>query len=321
MTVFGTFNALKSSNLISWKSTGRLQQTMAGCIERSGKTLHSGEVSRLKILPGFAGEGRYFEFQSKLVPASIDFAKVSPLCTTLCKDGVKVRTVEHLLSALEAKGVDNCKIEIENLDCDSQEVEVPIFDGSARAWVEAIEQVGLKEALDQHGNNGEKVAAYLNKPVHVWRNDSFIAAFPSTKVHITCGIDFPRVPAIGCQWFSSAPLDDSFYAMQIASSRTFCIYEEVESMRAAGLIKGGSLENALVCSSSEGWLNPPLRFPDEPCRHKVLDLVGDLSLFARNGSQGLPMAHIVAFKASVFAFPIGGHALHADFARCLSGII
>ncbi|XP_044492178.1 probable UDP-3-O-acyl-N-acetylglucosamine deacetylase 1, mitochondrial isoform X2 [Mangifera indica] len=123
MTVSGTFNTLKSSNLISWKSTGRLQQTIAGCIEKSGKTLHSGEVSKVKIFPGFAGEGRYFKFQSKSVPASIDFAKVSPLCTTLCKDGVRVRTVEHLLSALEAKGVDNCKIEIENQDCDSREVE------------------------------------------------------------------------------------------------------------------------------------------------------------------------------------------------------
>ncbi|XP_044492945.1 probable UDP-3-O-acyl-N-acetylglucosamine deacetylase 1, mitochondrial isoform X2 [Mangifera indica] len=279
MTVSGTFNTLKSSNLISWKSTGRLQQTIAGCIEKSGKTLHSGEVSKVKIFPGFAGEGRYFKFQSKSVPASIDFAKVSPLCTTLCKDGVRVRTVEHLLSALEAKGVDNCKIEIENQDCDSQEVEVPILDGSACAWLEAIEKVGVKEALDQHGNNGEKVAPYLNEPVHVWRNDSFIAAFPSPKVRITCGVHFPKV----------------------------------ESMRNAGLIKGGSLENALVCSISDGWLNPSLRFPDEPCRHKVLDLIGDLSLFAQNGTQGLPVAHIVAFK--------GGHALHIDFARHLLGTI
>lgn len=84
-------------------------------------------------------------------------------------------------------------------------------------------------------------------------------------------------------------------------------------MCSAGLIKGGSLDNAIVCSASEGWLNPPLRFPDEPCRHKLLDFVGDLSLFARNGSQGLPVAHMVAFK--------GGHALHVDFARRLYGVM
>ncbi|KAK1552110.1 hypothetical protein Q3G72_010497 [Acer saccharum] len=259
MTLPGAFNALKSSNIISWKSTGRLQQTLAGCIERSGKTLHSGEVSTVRIWPEYAGQGR---------------------------------------------------IEIGNLDSENQEVEVPIFDGSASTWVEAIEQVGMKETLDQCGKTGEKLAPYLNEPVYVWKNDSFVAAFPSPKLQITYGIDFPQVPAIGRQWFSSAPLDDSFYEMHIASSRTFCIYEEVESMRNLGLIKGGSLENAIVCSASEGWLNPPLRFHDEPCRHKVLDLVGDLSLFACSGSQGVPVAHIVAFK--------GSHALHADFARCLS---
>ncbi|XP_021292934.1 probable UDP-3-O-acyl-N-acetylglucosamine deacetylase 2 isoform X1 [Herrania umbratica] len=306
------FNSLKSSNLISWRSTGTLQQTLAGCIELTGKTLHSGKVSMVKIWPGFAGEGRYFEFQSKLIPACIDFAQESPLCATLCKDGYKIRTVEHLLSALEAKGIDNCRIQIQSFGSEDPEVEVPIFDGSASAWVEAIDQVGRKEALDRCGNNAEKLAPYLNEPLHVSRNDSFMVAFPSPKVRISYGIDFPKVPAIGCQWFSSAAFGDS-YKKHIASSRTFCIYEEVEHMCSAGLIKGGSLDNAIVCSASKGWLNPPLRFHDEPCRHKVLDLIGDLSLFALPGSQGFPVAHVVAFK--------GGHSLHADFVRRLSGII
>ncbi|KAH9746142.1 hypothetical protein KPL70_004323 [Citrus sinensis] len=315
MTLSATFNAIKSSSVISWKSTGRLQQTLAGFIEKTGKTLHSGNVSTVRLCPEFAGKGRYFEFRSRLIPASIDFAKESPLCTTLFKDGVQIRTVEHLLSALEAKGVDNCKIEIHNMVADDQDVEaeVPIFDGSASVWAEAIEQVGLKEALDCHGNNAEKVAPFLNQSIYVQREDSFVAAFPSQKVQISYGIDFPQVPAIGCQWFSTTPLEGTCYAMHIASSRTFCIYEEVERMCNAGLIKGGSLDNAIVCSASEGWLNPPLRFPDEPCRHKLLDFVGDLSLFARNGSQGLPVAHMVAFK--------GGHALHVDFARRLSGVM
>ncbi|KAF5193000.1 Udp-3-o-acyl-n-acetylglucosamine deacetylase [Thalictrum thalictroides] len=79
----------------------------------------------------------------------------------------------------------------------------------------------------------------------------------------------------------------------------------------AGFIQGGSTENAIVCSVNKGWLNPPLRFQDEPCRHKVLDLVGDLSLLAQNGNQGLPTAHIISYK--------GGHTLHAKFVRHLSG--
>uniref|UniRef100_A0A7N2L870 UDP-3-O-acyl-N-acetylglucosamine deacetylase n=1 Tax=Quercus lobata TaxID=97700 RepID=A0A7N2L870_QUELO len=331
--------AFKSSKLISWKSTGRLQQTVTGCIERTGNTLHSGEVSTVKLWPELAGKGRYFDFRSNLIPTSVDFAEESPLCTTLHKDGFRIRTVEHLLSALEAAGVDNCRIEMQNSDPKVCEVEVPIFDGSASEWVKAIEQVGLKVATDQCGNSCEKMAPYVNEPVHAWRKDSFVAAFPSQKVHITYGIDFPqnryrlfsflrlskvaaipgylgflvvRVHAIGCQWFSSAPLDNYFYSEQIASSRTFCVYEQVEQMRNSGLIKGGSLDNAIVCSASKGWLNPPLRFPDEPCRHKVLDLIGDLSLFAQFGSQGLPVAHIVAYKAC------GGHALHADMVRQLS---
>nr|KJB15345.1 hypothetical protein B456_002G172000 [Gossypium raimondii]KJB15346.1 hypothetical protein B456_002G172000 [Gossypium raimondii] len=311
MRLSAAINSFKSSNLISWKTTGKLQQTLAGCIELSGKTLHSGKVSKVKIWPVFAGEGRYFEFHSNLIPASIDFVRESLLCTTLCKDGYKIRTVEHLLSALEAKGIDNCRIQIQSLDSEDTEVEVPIFDGSANAWVEAIEQVGRKEALDRCGNNVEKLAPHLSEPFYVSRNDSFMVAFPASKVHISCGIDFPKVPAIGCQWFSSAALDDS-YEKHIACSRTFCIYEEVEHMCSMGLIKGGSLDNAIVCSATKGWLNPPLRFPDEPCRHKVLDLIGDLSLFARSGSQGFPMARVISFK--------GGHSLNADFVRRLSGI-
>ncbi|GLT48006.1 hypothetical protein SLA2020_216510 [Shorea laevis] len=308
MSVAGAFNALKSSTLISWESTGKLQQTLAACVERTGSTLHSGTTCTVKLWPEFAGRGRYFDLRSKFIPASIHCVQESPLCTTLAKDGCKIRTVEHLLSALEAMGVDNCRIQIDSAHHD---VEVPIFDGSASAWVEAIEQVGLEVAVDHCGNNAEKMAPSLKEPVHVQRKDSFMVAFPCERVCITYGINFPQVPAIGCQWFSAAFLEHSFYAKHIACSRTFCIFEEVERMRNAGLIKGGSLDNAIVCSSNEGWLNPPLRFHDEPCRHKVLDLIGDLSLFAQSGSQGLPVAHILCFK--------GGHALHADFARLISG--
>lgn len=106
--------------------TGRLQQTLAGYIERTGKTLHSGKESRVKLWPELAGEGRYFDFRSNVIPASIDYATESPLCTTLSKDGYRISTVEHLLSALEAMGVDNCRIQIENSDPEDHHVEVGI---------------------------------------------------------------------------------------------------------------------------------------------------------------------------------------------------
>lgn len=309
----GAFSSLKFSSLISWKSTGKLQQTVANCIERTGRALHSGKLSTVKIFPEASRTGRYFFFKSNIVRASIAHAvKETPLCTTLSKDGYSIRTVEHLLSALEATGVDNCRIEIESSDPCDRSVEVPVFDGSAREWVEAIDQVGLKVAIDCGGNSCEKLAPFLNEPVHVRKNDSFMVAFPHSKVNITYGIDFPQAPAIGRQWFSSTLLDVSFYSKQIASSRTFCIYEEVEHMRSLGLIKGGSAETAIICSVTRGWLNPPLHYDDEPCRHKVLDLIGDLSLFAKDGNQGLLVAHIITYK--------GGHSLHTEFIRCLSGI-
>ncbi|KAK1374690.1 UDP-3-O-acyl-N-acetylglucosamine deacetylase [Heracleum sosnowskyi] len=313
MPLSGAVNSVKSSRLLSWKHIGKLQQTIANSIQLSGTTLHSGKITTVKIYPESAQKGRYFNFNSTLIPASIQFVNSSPLCTTLCKSNHSIRTVEHLLSALEATGVDNCRIDIvDSCSHDDLSTEVPILDGSAREWVKAIENVGLKVAEDRNGNSCEKLAPFLNEPVHVWKNDSFLAAFPLPKVCLSYGINFPQVPAIGCQWFSSASLDDSWYAREIAPSRTFCIFEEVQTMCNAGLIKGGSAENALVCSAVDGWLNPPLRFHDEPCRHKVLDLIGDLSLLAQDGNQGLPVAHIVAFK--------GGHALHADLVRLLSEV-
>ncbi|CAJ1932658.1 unnamed protein product [Sphenostylis stenocarpa] len=305
-------NALRSSKLVSWKPMGRLQQTLAGCVERSGVGLHSGKVSTVRLWPELSSRGRYFDFRSRSIPASVEYAQVSPLCTTLCMGGFRIRTVEHLLSALEAFGVDNCRIEIEDFGDKENDAEIPILDGSAREWVAAVEGVGLMVATDLDGKSVEKMAPHVNEPVCAWRNDSFVAAFPSEMVQITYGINFPQAPAIGCQWFSTYPLDNLVYSMQIALSRTFCIYEEIEHMRNAGLIKGGSIENAIVCSASKGWLNPPLHFSDEPCRHKILDLIGDLSLVAHSGNQGLPVAHIVAYK--------GGHALHADLARRLVGV-
>ncbi|KAK9750251.1 hypothetical protein RND81_02G182200 [Saponaria officinalis] len=239
-------NAFKSSAIISWKSTGNLQKTISKCVEISGIGLHSGKQSKVQLCPELAGKGRYFRVGSSVIPASIDFVRDSPLCTQLFKDGFMVRTVEHLLSALEGTGVDNCRIEIIPDDLNDRDIEIPILDGSAMEWVDAIYRAGLDDAFDEKGRTCEKLAAFLNVPVSVQRNDSFLAAFPSSEVLITYGINFPEVPSIGCQWLSCT-LSKSHYAQDIAKSRTFCVYEEVERMREMGLIKGGSLNNAIVC--------------------------------------------------------------------------
>uniref|UniRef100_A0ACD5TVE9 Uncharacterized protein n=1 Tax=Avena sativa TaxID=4498 RepID=A0ACD5TVE9_AVESA len=306
-----TARGLKSVSraALSWKPTGRAQQTLAAAVSRSGVGLHSGERATATLIPARAGEGRYFvvEGEEVRVAAEVGNAEAqSVLCTTLrSKCGVaRVRTVEHLLSAMEALGVDNCRVEVSSGD------EIPLLDGSAQEWVEAIRGAGLCAAEDVSGQKLEKMAPKIDEPVYLRKDDCFVAAFPSSQIYITYGIDFPKAPAIGCQWFNTF-LDADIYSSKIAPARTFCIFEEVEKMRGAGLIKGGSLENAMVCSMTDGWLNPPLRFEDEPCRHKILDLIGDFSLLARNGSQGFPIAHVVAYKA--------GHALHTKFLHHLSG--
>jgi UDP-3-O-[3-hydroxymyristoyl] N-acetylglucosamine deacetylase len=284
--------------------TAQLQQTIAAPVTRVGVGLHSGERATVKLLPAGAGEGRYFVKGATALPAFVTNVADTRLSTCLGRGGCAVHTVEHLMSALEGLGVDNCRIEIEGGD------EVPLLDGSAREWVEAIEESGLSIATDSStGMQSARNAFVVDAPFSVTHGDSFVAAFPSPFTRLTYGIDFPQVPAIGSRWFSWTPTGARSYKDEVAPARTFGIAEQVEELRAAGLIKGGSLENALVCSMEQGWLNPPLRFEDEPCRHKLLDLIGDLALCATPGHAGLPVAHVVAFKAS--------HALHVKFGAAL----
>ena len=134
------------------------------------------------------------------------------------------------------------------------------------------------------------------------RGDAFVAALPSPETRFSYGIDFEE-PAIGNQWYSWSPEAESF-ASAIAPARTFGLARQIDQLRQAGLIKGGTLDNALVCDQS-GWLNPPLRFANEPVRHKILDFVGDLSLLGT-----LPTAHYLAYKAS--------HNLHVELAKALN---
>jgi UDP-3-O-[3-hydroxymyristoyl] N-acetylglucosamine deacetylase len=127
-------------------------------------------------------------------------------------------------------------------------------------------------------------------------------AMPAPEPRLTYGIDF-EVTAIGNQWYSWSPVTDDF-ATLVAPARTFGLAYQVEYLRSQGLIKGGSLDNALVCDH-DGWVNPPLRFENEPARHKLLDLLGDLSLLGT-----LPQAHVVAYKAS--------HQLHGQLAQAIA---
>lgn len=299
--------------------------TLGDTVERSGIGLHSGILTNVRMLPAASGEGRYFVRvdlpESPIIPARVDTVYETRLSTELRASVMSgstekfgeagVRTVEHLLAALAGSGIDDVRIEINGS-------EVPLLDGSAQAWVEAIAQVGVVSQAEAGNSstrspNGEynltpglrpisSKSFVVQKPIWVHQGDAFVAALPAPTLRFTYGIDF-ELPAIGNQWHSFAPDQESF-AEAIAPARTFGLLHQVEQLRQAGLIKGGSLDNALVCSES-GWLNPPLRFSNEPVRHKLLDLVGDLSLLGT-----FPVAHFLAYKAS--------HNLHVQLAKELA---
>jgi len=284
--------------MLGMKSS-RYQQTIARAFTLSGIGLHSGEVTTVTVQPAASSTGRYFVINNCLIPAHWQSVASTVLSTELRSDrnsenAHTVRTVEHLLAALMGMGIDNARIEVDRS-------EMPILDGSALPWVEAVANVGIK---------AQTALAPDLRPIHtsisVNKGDSFVVAVPSDRLHFTYGIDFPT-QVITQQWFSWQPNMDTFgteFAQEIAPARTFTMAKEVEYLRQQGLIKGGNLENAIVCDT-EKWLNPPLRFENEPCRHKLLDLIGDLSLLG-----WLPQAHIIAFKAS--------HNLHTQFAQALS---
>jgi UDP-3-O-[3-hydroxymyristoyl] N-acetylglucosamine deacetylase len=271
------------------------QSTLKSEIELSGIGLHSGEPTRVRVLPAAVGEGRYF-VRIDLPGAPIIPAKIEAVCQTALSTelagaaGDQIRTVEHLLAALAGMGADNARIEVDG-------PEVPLLDGSALVWVEAIAHTGLVSQQCQEDPNGSFVVA---EPIWVRHGDAFAAALPSAQTRFSYGIDFEE-QAIGNQWYSWSPEVESF-ATAIAPARTFGLARQVDQLRQAGLIKGGTLENALVCDRS-GWLNPPLRFVNEPVRHKIL--VGDLSLLGT-----WPKAHYLAYKAS--------HNLHVQLAKALN---
>ncbi|MBE5232183.1 MAG: UDP-3-O-acyl-N-acetylglucosamine deacetylase [Microcystis sp. M54BS1] len=267
--------------------------TIAKQFELSGIGLHSGEITRVRVCGANPGEGRYFVRRDlanqPIIPALVSSVYQTTLSTELRRGEAKVRTVEHLLAALTALGVEDARIEVDG-------AEIPLLDGSAKIWVEAIENAGLNNSFSPSDLT-------ISQPIWLYEGDAFVAAIPSPELRFTYGIDFTYKP-IGNQWYSWSPDQESF-SQAIASARTFGFADQIEYLQKAGLIKGGSLENALVCDQNQ-WLNPPLRFENEPARHKLLDLIGDLSLLGT-----IPTAHYMAFKAS--------HKLHVQLAIAIQG--
>lgn len=268
------------------------QRTILREASIKGKSLHTGEEVQLTLKPAPEGHGIVFKRidlygKPELKPV-IDLVEDLVRSTTIAEGHTKVHTVEHVLSALNGCGVDNVLIEMDAS-------EPPILDGSAKHFVNLIQQA---EPVEQDAG---RPCFVLEEPISVTRGSSSIIALPYDGFRITCTSADDR--GIHTQHLM-LDVDPETYVAQIAPARTFTIYEDIEELLKLGKIKGGSLDSAIVIKGDKIVSKEPLRFKDEFVRHKILDIIGDIVL------AGMPIkAHIVAVRP--------GHALNAELSKAL----
>ena len=268
------------------------QQTLRHAVSFSGIGLHSGNRVNMTFQPARPDSGirfRRVDLDGKPeIEALITNVNETNRCTTLCKGNTKVQTVEHILAALAGCGVDNAVIE---LDAN----EPPIADGSSREYCRMIDSVGLVQQPTQ------REPFVVREPIKLEIGDIVMSVFPHETFKITCT---SADKAGRFTQFFSTEITPETLRTELAHARTFCFFEEIEFLFKHGLIKGGSLENAVVIRDDAVLTNEPLRYPEEFVRHKVLDMVGDLSLIGRP-LQG----HVVAVKPS--------HTANCELARAI----
>ncbi|MEY2481181.1 MAG: hypothetical protein QOI04_2108 [Verrucomicrobiota bacterium] len=275
-------------------ATPEFQQTLGKAASLSGTSLHTGEKVTLKLQPAPIDHGIKFKRkdlqEEPTIDAKIDNLKTVERATTIGEGSVRVHTVEHILSALSAMDVDNAIVE---MDAN----EPPIGDGSARGYVDLIKRAGVtpQQAPRKFFN--------VREPMHVEsKSGSLLVLLPDDKFRISCTQAGPNGRFTQ---FLSTEITPAIFEKEIAPARTFVFYEDVQPLMEKNLIKGGSLENAIVVRGEAVLSKEPLRFADEFVRHKILDIIGDLALFGQR-----IRGHVIAVKP--------GHALNAELARALS---
>ncbi|RME94224.1 MAG: bifunctional UDP-3-O-[3-hydroxymyristoyl] N-acetylglucosamine deacetylase/3-hydroxyacyl-ACP dehydratase [Verrucomicrobia bacterium] len=268
------------------------QQTIREPVSFTGIGLHSGNRVTMRFLPAPANSGirfRRVDLEARPeIEAVVDHVGDTTRSTTLAKGNVRIHTVEHVLANFAGLGVDNVVVE---LDAN----EPPVGDGSAREYLRMVEQAGLQvleEARDPF---------QITEPLEFQLGESYMAVFPHDRLKITC-TSADRQGRY--TQFLSLEVTPETWRSELAHARTFCFYEEIEALFRGGLIRGGSLENAVVIRDDAVLTTEPLRYPDEFVRHKMLDILGDLALLGR------PLVgHVVAVRPS--------HAANCELARRL----
>ncbi|MGI8810951.1 MAG: UDP-3-O-acyl-N-acetylglucosamine deacetylase [Pyrinomonadaceae bacterium] len=262
------------------------QTTLAKPVKIKGVGLHTGVDVNLELRSAPENTGYVFvrtDLDNFEIPASVEYISHCSYATTLVRRGVVLSTCEHLLSALRGSGVDNCFIELDN-------IEIPIMDGSSEDFIDLIKKAGIATQ-----NAAGRVFQVLKK-VEVEEGGRKMSIEPSERYEIDCLIDFTH-PFINRQRFHFV-FENGSFGREIASARTFGFTHEIEMLRKANLALGGSLENAIVLTP-DGMLNEtPLRFDNEFVRHKILDIIGDFALL------GMPVLGKITAEKS-------GHAVHA----------
>ena len=272
------------------------QRTIKTPVCLTGVGVHTGSKTRLVFTPAPPDTGvRFVRTDLPGAPAVPALAcNVSDVRrgTTISLYGAEVHTVEHVLAAIRGCGLDNVVVE---LDANAP----PVGDGSAVAYVRMIRSAGIEE---QDAPRRELV---LSEPVWVAKDNAAIAVIPAPEFRISYTMDF-RHPTLPAQ-FVSFLLNEETFEREIAPGRTFCFYHEIEYLVSQGLIKGGSLECAVVIGDGVIYSKERLRFPDEFARHKVLDIIGDLCLVGTH-----LRAHVIAMRS--------GHELNVEVARKLAAL-
>lgn len=263
-------------------AVNRNQHTLKGEVSFSGIGVHSGEDVTVRFIPAREGTGIVFRRVDlpgqPEIPATVEYVTDTSRCTTIGVGSVLVQTIEHVLAALCAYQIDNLYIEVSG-------GEPPVGDGSAQVFVDMVEEAGVttQEALVP--------IIKLEEPVYHSDGDVHLVALPSDRYQISYTLNYPNSSVLRNQYRSFEVNVDNFKD-EIAPCRTFALYNEISMLMDHGLIKGGSLDNAVVVKDDVVFSKDGLRFSDEMVRHKMLDLIGDLSLVGFHF-----VAHIISIRS------------------------
>ena len=272
----------------------RKQKSIAQSVSYSGVGIHTGQEVTVRFLPAAAGKGLFFrrvDLPGKpIIAASLDHVFDTSRSTNFAIGDVRIYTVEHVLAALRAYEIDNVCIELNG-------IEPPAGNGSSDVFVEMIEQAGVVE------QDAVLAVRKIHTAVSLSDGDIHLVCLPADEYRISYTLHYPNSKALGTQYHSLVLTKDSF-VQELAPCRTFALYEEISYLIDCGLIKGGSLDNAVVAKGDAVISKGGLFFPNEMVRHKILDLIGDLSLI------GIPFTgHIIAIRS--------GHTTNFHFAKKL----